>query len=129
PMPPAPQIACEFFPGGIRAYATEPDVDLTYYEVVLDAGGEGWYEPIFGPCGGRSGNLVSGDLEFPSFIECDPECNLSGLAPGVHNLYFGYSSNEGEGEYSTLSEGDLYFDYFFTIPETPAISNVGSTDD
>ena len=117
PDAPIPTIECVFTPAGVTATRTDPGVfSLRYYPVIPGDESETG-EP--GTCNGAFGTPVEQVGDWGSSIDCDPTCTLTGLAPGLHNLYYGADDDCGEcGE---------FYDYYFTVPATPAITSVAST--
>jgi hypothetical protein len=119
--PPPPTIECAFSPGGIRAWSNDPSVGIDLYATYSIGGDEGYTPSQYGACSGLPGNVPQEDLSYELLQSCDPECVLTGLAPGVYNLYYGgIGEGDGEGE----GEGSTWYDYFFTIPEAPTITSV-----
>jgi hypothetical protein len=113
-----PVLDCAFQPRGVTITASAP-TNIGIYRLVPSADDEGWALVDQGYCGGSAGYRDS-TVELWDDTPLGGEqgdgcttagCTLTGLAPGIYEVY--YSGAEGE------TEGDGSFDYLFRIPETP----------
>jgi hypothetical protein len=113
-----PVLDCTFQPRGVTITASAP-TNIGIYTLVPSADDAGWALADQGYCSGSAGyrdNSVELWDDTPLGGEegagCTTAgCTLTGLAPGIYEVY--YSGAEGE------TEGDGSFDYLFRIPETP----------
>lgn len=113
-----PVLDCTFQPRGVTISASAP-TNIGIYTLVPSADDEGWTLADQGYCGGSAGyrdaSVAVWDdtpLGGEGGDGCTTSgCVLTGLAPGIYEVY--YSGAEGQ------TEGDGSFDYLFRVPETP----------
>lgn len=116
-------IRCEFTPAGLVVTTTDPNVMLQYQPVVPNDGGS---VETFGTCSGRGGVEPSSVPGYGPATECSPTCDLTGLAPGLHSLWFMRSDADETGGAGSDVPGYEPFQYFFVVPEAPQISTVAA---
>jgi len=112
--PPVPHdLTCSFGPA---SGTFSGPYDLSVYRLTPDFG-SWWYDSADpATCNGQAGTTFPDETEFySSFIaDCEPDCTLSGLAPGWYEVY--------------LDLGDGYgAHYIFTVPETPVFGATASS--
>lgn len=135
---PHPPLACAYSPnGGVRITSEEADVVKSVYLLTPYTGGgaggsgsggsgsgDGGYELADqGYCNGSAGYADPSVTEWnDDFVaNCGAgDCNLSGLAAGIYEVYHSYG--DGSAYYTGVN-----FDYLFRIPTGPAITTVAST--
>lgn len=113
-----PVLGCTFQPSGVTISAAAP-TNIGIYTLVPSVDDAGWTLAAQGYCGGSAGYRDdSVDLwdDTPLGGEGGAGCTtagcvLTGLAPGIYEVY--YSGAEGQ------TEGTGSFDYLFRVPETP----------
>gem|GEM_PF-1248642 len=119
-------LDCAYAPAQITISPSGPAY-IGVYTLVPLTDDSGWHLVDRGACSGNAGYW---DDSVPSWAdtpyggsgesggECDSGCTLSGLAPGIYEVY-----------YSDASEYYSSFEYLFRIPETPLENPVASTTD
>lgn len=112
-------IQCTFTPGGLVATTTDPNVMLTYSPVIPNDGGG---IETFGSCSGRGGVQPSSVPGYGPITSCSPTCNLADLAPGLHSLWFMRSDIDETGGIGTDTPGYEPYQFFFRVPEAPALA-------
>ena len=122
----APTLGCAFSPAAVSITTSEPG-NIGIYTLVPSPDDEGYQLADQGFCGGDTGyrdpsvtfwdDAALGGGEGAN--ECDTGCELTGLLPGIYEVYY---AGSGGG-----SEGEGYFDYLFRIPETPHVSATASS--
>lgn len=133
-VPLAPVLTCTFTPGGFSVSSPQQmSIFDVYTATPVSGGGAGGGgatgeagEP--GSCNGAPGTTFpTGQVfEFGGPVAtCAPTCSLTGLAPGIYDVYYTLDEDDpGSAGYSTQAH-----DYFFTIPETPSIGVAAGSGD
>lgn len=113
PPPVAPDLTCSFGPASgtfsgpytLAVYQLSPVPGSWFYDSSEQA-----------LCNGAAGTTFTDDDEFyRSFVvDCEPTCNLSGLAPGWYEIFLDFG--DGYGAH-----------YIFTVPETPTFTTTASS--
>lgn len=117
-------VRCEFSPAGLVATTTDPNVMLSYASV---ASGSGSPVETFGLCSGHAGLQPAAVSGYGPSIGCSPTCALTGLAPGLHSLWFMRSDGDETGGVGTDTPGFEPYQFFFRIPATPSVTSLTGT--
>jgi hypothetical protein len=119
-----PVLDCAFQPSGVTISAPPPTTIFIY--ALVPSLGQGWILADQGYCGGSPGYLDESVAAWDYTPVAGGEnggcttsgCTLTGLAPGIYEVY--YFGTGGE------TEGDGSFDYLFRVPEAPTASVASS---
>ena len=109
-----PLVDCAFTPGMLTMTTPETgEVSAGIWTVNPPRGDDTDYQPqSYGRCGGNTGTPFAGPFDDTTEVKhCElgpgqPACQVTGLTPGIWNLYFGFAESTS-------------YDYFFTIPTAP----------
>jgi hypothetical protein len=122
----APALSCAFSPnGGFQASSPYQMANFAIYEVIEEFGSSsGDSFGLQGYCNGSPGSpfpVDDGDLLFDLVETCSPGCSVSGLTPGIYEVY--HTVSDGEQAQGVSFEPHSYL---FTVPEAPTM-NAGSS--